>query len=137
MVIKRLKKYFKLSGGPEKRFFYEKYGETNPIARIDQELNLDLENIINFEDYIDESYDKQLEGNYLAVPCIHNYWVRAKHENLPLKGLFYYSHIHNNGEIIHSSEIGEEVSEKYYYQKRNTANDVFAIGIYPDAKIND
>lgn len=130
MVIKRLKRYYRLSGGLEKQFFYEKYGTTNPIARIDQEFNLDLENIVKFEDYMHESHAKKLEGNNLLVPCIHNYWYRAKHENLPLKGLFYYCHIHNMGEVIHSSEIGEEVSEKNYYQIRYYVRQISACRIY-------
>ncbi len=132
MVDNKLKKFYRLSGGLEKKFFCEKYGTTNPIARIDQKHNLDLENVINFEDYINESYDKNLEGHYLLVPCIHNYWFRAKHENLPLKGLFFYSHIQNTGEIIHSSEIGEVVSKNDYYQIRNHVNHISACKVYDE-----
>jgi len=132
VVIKRLKKFYRLSGGLEKKFFYEKYGTTNPIARIDQELNLDLENIVNFKDYIHESHAKKLEGHNLLVPSIHNYWFRAKHENLPLKGLFFYCHIQNMGEVIHSSEIGEEVSKEDYYQIRNHVNQISACIVYDE-----
>lgn len=132
MVIKRLEKFYRLLGGLEKKFFHEKYGTTNPIARIDQELDLDLENIVNFKDYIQENHAKKLEGHHLLVPCIHNYWYRAKHENLPLKGLFFYCHIQNMGEVIHSSEIGEEVSKKDYYEIRNDVNQISACIVYDE-----
>lgn len=130
MVDKRLKKFHRLSGGLEKKFFNEKYGTTNPIARIDHEINLDLENIVNFTDYIHESHVKKFHN--LLVPCIHNYWFRAKHENLPLKGLFFYCHIRNMGEVIHSSEIGEEVSEKDYYQIKNHVNQISPCIVYDE-----
>lgn len=130
MANKRLKNFYRLSGGVEKKYFYEKYGTTNPIAKIDIELNLDLDSVVNFEDYIDENYTKQLEGQHLLVPCIHNYWFRAKHEHLPLKGLFFYCHINNMGEVIHSSEIGEKVSKKDYYQIRNDVNQISACKVY-------
>lgn len=129
---KRLKKFYRLSGGVEKKFFLEKYGTTNPTARIDKELNLDLGKILDFRDYIHESHAKKLEGNYFLVPGINNYWYRAKHENLPLKGLFFYCHIQNMGEVIHSSEIGEEVSEKDYYQIRNDVNQISACIVYEE-----
>ena len=132
MVNKRLKNFYRLSGGVEKKYFYEKYGTTNPIARIDKELNLDLEIVVNFKNYIHENHTKKLEGYHLLVPCIHNYWFRAKHENLPSKGLFFYCHIHNMGEVIHSSEIGEEVSKKDYYEIRNDVNQISACIIYDE-----
>jgi hypothetical protein len=62
---------------------------------IDKKLKLNLENIIDFGKYIKESYAIKSEG-YLLSNCVYNYWIRAKHEGLPLKGLFYYCHIHNN-----------------------------------------
>ena len=117
MVLNRIEKYYRLLGGPEKRFFYEKYGTFNPIARIDKELNLDLENVVDFSDYIKESFAKKLDG-YLFSHIIGFYWRRAKLENLPLKGLFYYCHILNNGDVIHSSEVGKEVSAKTYYSSK-------------------
>ncbi|MEJ2248647.1 MAG: hypothetical protein P8Y97_03185 [Candidatus Lokiarchaeota archaeon] len=52
------------------------------------------------------------------------------HEGLPLKGLFYYCHIHNNGEMIHNSEIGEEVTQEDYYQERFTLTSVSALEVY-------
>ena len=114
----------------EKKFFHKKYGTTNPIARIDQALNLDLENIVKFDDYINEGHVKKFEGRHLLVPCISNYWVRANHENLPLKGLFFYCHIQNMGEVIHSSEIGEKVNKKDYYQIQDNVNQISACIVY-------
>lgn len=133
MEEKRINKYFRLSRGEEKRFFREKYGTTNPIARIDQALNLDLEYVVDFNEYINETLAKMLESRHLFEPCVFNYWVRAKHENLPLKGLFFYGHIQNMGEIIHSSEIGEKVTEKDYYNRfHDKVNQILACVVYDE-----
>ena len=128
MVLNRIEKYYRLLGGPEKRFFYEKYGTFNPIARIDEELNLDLENVVDWEAHIYESHAKGL-GDH-SNTTVHNYWVRAKHENLPLKGLFYYCHIHGMGETIHSSEVGKEVSKEAYSQIRYELKQISADSVY-------
>ena len=103
--FRRLENHYFLKGNSD--YFLKKYGTRNPIARIDKELRFDIEKVKIKEDFKkymrkDKTYSTYYFVNYL-------YWTRARNEiseNLPLKGLFYYSHIHNNGEIIHSSEIG-------------------------------
>lgn len=128
MVDFRIGKCFQLLGGDEKRFFQEKYGTTNPIARIDKKFHLNLENIESFEDYVHESYQRKLDG-YLQAISVHNYWIRAKYENLPLQGVFYYCHIQNIGEVIHEAEIGEEVSQGQYQFSKPSEN-VSARSVY-------
>jgi len=84
-------------------YFLEKYGTRNPIARIDKKLRIDIEMVKSEGDL--PKYWRKDKANSTYHFVISLYWKRAKEEKLPLKGLFYYSHIHNHGEIIHSSEI--------------------------------
>ncbi len=97
--------YYFLKGNSA--YFLEKYGTRNPIARIDKVLRFDLEKVKSKEAFHNYVREEKPNSEYSFVILL--YWKRARNEtseNLPLNGLFYYSHIHSHGEIIHSSEIG-------------------------------
>ncbi len=98
-------------------YFLEKYGTRNPIARIDMELRFDIEMVKSKEDLSKDLRKDKTNSAYHFTKCL--YWKRAKNEiseKLPLKGLFYYSHILNHGEIIHSSEIGHRAEPVFPYK---------------------
>ncbi|MCP6718895.1 MAG: hypothetical protein KJI71_01505 [Patescibacteria group bacterium] len=103
--FRKIGNYYFLKGNSD--YFLKKYGTRNPIARIDKELRFDIEKIKSRRDIIKFMHKDKILFAYSF--CTGLYWTRAKNEileNLPLNGLFYYSHIHGHGEIIHSSEIG-------------------------------
>ncbi len=100
--FRKIGNHYFLKGNSD--YFLKKYGTRNPIARIDKELRFDIENLKSEEGF--HEYTRK-DSTYTLTKFL--YWKRARNElskTLPLKGQFYYSHIHNHGEIIHSSEIG-------------------------------
>ena len=77
-------------------YFKKRYGTPNPIFEI-------------------EAKDTDMwEGGWIVskvAPC-HNYAIRVAEEYLPLCGIVYYGHIGHIGELVHETELGEELIDE-------------------------
>lgn len=82
-------------------FYKEKYRTTRPSARIDRKYKVPFRKCKNWKGW----NNWLLENHVVIGVCSSIYWDRAKEYDLPLYGIFYYTHIQNYGELVHESEI--------------------------------
>lgn len=87
-------KHYRIKGNSP--YFRHKYGTPNPIILIE---GLDTE-------LWTEGWAKSS-----AVVC-YLYANRMMTEKLPLGGKVYYGHIEGLGELVHETELGEEIEEQ-------------------------
>jgi hypothetical protein len=88
-------KHYRIKG--DSPYFKDKYGTSNPIIKI-------------------EGKDTDLwVGGWKTTPnpVCYAYAIRVAEEHLPLPGIVYYGHIGNSGELVHETELGEEVTEDF------------------------
>jgi hypothetical protein len=86
-------KYYRIKGNS--KYFRRKYGTPNPIVLIKGE-------------------DKDIwSGGWTTsrTAVCQIYGVRVKKENLPISGKVYYGKINEFEDLVHESELGEEIVE--------------------------
>ena len=76
-------------------YLKNKYGTSNPVIKVEG-----------------KDTDLWVEGwKFTRNPTCFSYAIRVAQERLPLTGDVYYGHIGDSGELVHETELGEEIAE--------------------------